>query len=108
LNTLCEKGSGALIGYCGLLVQTLDGLPELEIGYSLLPAHWDQGYATEAALTCKAFTNTHHLAQSIISIISLTNVASQRVVLNLGIHVEKITWDAANEVTIFRVALDAG
>jgi ribosomal-protein-alanine N-acetyltransferase len=107
LNTLRKKESGALVGYCGLLVQTVDGLPELEIGYSLLPTHWGQSYATEAALTCKAFANTHHLAQSIISIISLTNVASQRVALNLGMHVEKVTWYAANEVNIFRVALDA-
>jgi ribosomal-protein-alanine N-acetyltransferase len=108
LNTLREKGSGALVGYCGLLVQTVDGLPELEIGYSLLPAHWGRGYATEAAFTCKAFASTHYLAQSLISIISLTNVASQRVALNLGMHVEKVTWYAANEVNIFRVALNAG
>lgn len=103
-----EKGSDTLIGYCGLLVQTVDGLPELEIGYSLLPAHWGRGYATEAALTCKAFASTHHLAQSVISIISLTNVASKRVAFNLGMHVEKVTWYAANEVNVFRVALDAG
>jgi ribosomal-protein-alanine N-acetyltransferase len=108
LNTLREKGNGALVGYCGLLVQTVDGLPELEIGYSLLPTQWGRGYATEAALTCKAFARTHHLAKSVISIISLTNVASQRVALNLGMHVEKVTWYAANEVSIFRVALDAG
>jgi ribosomal-protein-alanine N-acetyltransferase len=106
LNTLREKSSGALVGYCGLLVQTVDGLPELEIGYSLLPAYWGQGYATEAALSCKAFANTHHLAQSVISIISLTNVPSQRVAFNLGMQVEKVTWYAANEVNIFRVALD--
>jgi ribosomal-protein-alanine N-acetyltransferase len=106
LNTLREKGSGALVGYCGLLVQTVDSLPELEIGYSLLPAYWGQGYATEAVLSCKAFANTHHLAQSVISIISLTNVPSQRVAFNLGMQVEKVTWYAANEVNIFRVALD--
>jgi ribosomal-protein-alanine N-acetyltransferase len=107
---LREKKSGTLVGYCGLLVQTVDGLPELEIDYSLLPAHWGwgQGYATEAALTCKAFANTHHLAPSVTSIISLTNVASQRVALNLGMHVEKLTWYAANEMNIFRMALDAG
>jgi ribosomal-protein-alanine N-acetyltransferase len=86
---LREKGSGTLVGYCGLLVQTVDGLPELEIGYLLLPAHWGQGYATEAAF-------------------SLTNVASQRVALNLGMHVEKVTWYADNEVSIFRVAIDVG
>jgi ribosomal-protein-alanine N-acetyltransferase len=105
LNTLREKATGALVGYCGLLVQTVDGLPELEIGYSLLPVYWGRGYATEAALACKAFASTHQLAQSLIAIISLTNVPSQRVALNLGMQVEKVTWYADNEVNIFRVAL---
>jgi hypothetical protein len=94
---LREKGSGTLVGYCGLLVQTVDGLPELEIGYSLLPTHWGRGYATEAALTCKAFARTHHLAPSLISIISLTNVTSQRVALNLGMYVKKGTRKGKEE-----------
>jgi ribosomal-protein-alanine N-acetyltransferase len=105
LNTLRERSSGALVGYCGLLVQQVDGLPELEIGYSLLPAYWGRGYATEAALTCKAFASAHHLAPSVICIISLSNMASQQVALNLGMHVDKVTWYAGNEVNIFRVAL---
>jgi ribosomal-protein-alanine N-acetyltransferase len=104
---LREKGSGALVSYCGLLVQTLDGLPELAIGYSLLPPQGGRGYATEAALTCQAFTRTHHEAQSVLSIISLTSVASQQVALNVGMPVEKVTWYAANEVSIFRAAFDA-
>jgi hypothetical protein len=73
----------------------------------LLPAHCSLGYAIEASFTCKAFTNTHHLTQSVVSIISLTNVASQQVALNLVMRVEKVTWYAANEVKIFRVAMNA-
>jgi hypothetical protein len=60
----------------------------------------------ERPLTRKAFASTHHLAPSVISIIRLTNVPSQRVARNLGMHVEKVTWYAANEVNIFRVAID--
>lgn len=67
--------------------------------------YWGRGYATEAASTCKAFARVHQLAPSVICIISLTNVPSQRVALNLGMQVEKVTWYANNEVNIFRVAL---
>lgn len=105
LNTLRERSTGALVGYCGLLVQQVDNVRELEIGYSLLPAYWGRGYATETALTCKAFARAHHLAPSLICLISRSNVASQQVALNLGMHVDKVTWYAGNEVRIFRVAL---
>lgn len=37
MNALIEKQSGKLIGHCGLLIQKVDGIQELEIGYSLLP-----------------------------------------------------------------------
>ncbi|MBN1984652.1 MAG: GNAT family N-acetyltransferase, partial [Prolixibacteraceae bacterium] len=48
-NVLVHKKSGEQIGMCGLLLQEVDGLEELEIGYSIHPAFWKQGYATEAA-----------------------------------------------------------
>jgi ribosomal-protein-alanine N-acetyltransferase len=105
LNTLRERSTGALVGYGGLLVQQVEGVTELEIGYSLLPAYWGLGYASEAALTCKAFATTHQLASSLISIISLSNEASQQVARKMGMQPEKVTWYAGNEVKIFRVAL---
>ncbi len=40
MNALIEKKNGKLVGHCGLLVQTVDGSQELEIGYSLLPEFW--------------------------------------------------------------------
>ncbi|MFO0507738.1 MAG: GNAT family N-acetyltransferase, partial [bacterium] len=36
MNALIEKATGKLIGHAGLLVQTVDGLAELEVAYSLL------------------------------------------------------------------------
>ncbi len=76
MNALINKNTGALIGQCGLLKQTIDNLQELEIGYSLLPAFRNQGYATEAAIKCKSFAFEHKLAQSLVSIIHIENKAS--------------------------------
>ena len=40
MNALVLKSTGDLIGHCGLLKQTVDGISEVEIAYSLLPKFW--------------------------------------------------------------------
>jgi ribosomal-protein-alanine N-acetyltransferase len=104
MNALIEKKSGRLIGHCGLLVQTVDAVSELEIGYSLLPTFWKKGYATEAAQKCRDFAFEHKFADSLISIISQTNIASQTVATRNGMASEKVTKYHGNEVFIFRIS----
>ena len=103
MNALIDKDTEALIGQCGLLKQTVDNLQELEIGYSLLPACRNQGYATEAAIKCKSFAFEHKLAQSLISIIHIKNKASQNVAIKNGMSLDKTTTYKNNPVQIFRV-----
>ena len=103
MNALIEKSSGKLIGHCGLLVQIVDGIPELEIGYSLLPDFWNRGYAFEAASHCREFAFKNDFSKSLISIISLTNGPSQKVALKNRMKIEKETNYNGNKVYIFRV-----
>jgi [ribosomal protein S5]-alanine N-acetyltransferase len=103
MNALIEKSSGLLVGHAGLLVQTVDGIQELEIAYSLLPQFWGKGYAIEAAGKCKEFAFENNLADSLISIISLTNLPSQKVAIKNGMHIDKQTVYKSNEVYVFRV-----
>lgn len=103
LNALISKDSGNLIGMCGLLIQTVDDIQELEIGYSILPEYWSQGYASEAAKKCKAYAFKHKLAESIISIIHIDNIGSQKVALNNGMHLDKTTTYKGIPVHIFRI-----
>lgn len=103
MNALILKSNGKLIGLCGLLVQTVDGQRELEIGYSILPEYWKQGYASEAALTCKNFAFTHGLANSLISIIQVDNIPSQKVAKQMGMELDTTTVYRDNPVHIFRV-----
>ncbi len=103
MNALIDKNTGALIGQCGLLMQTVNNLQELEIGYSLLPAFRNKGYATEVAIKCKSFAFEHKMAQSLISIIHIENKASQNVAIKNGMALDKTTTYKNNPVHIFRV-----
>lgn len=103
MNALICKESGQLIGQCGLLIQTVDNSKELEIGYSILPEYWEQGFATEAAKKCKEYAFENNLSQSLISIIHINNIGSQKVAINNGMYMDKTTQYKNNPVYIFRI-----
>jgi len=105
MNALIDKKTDEFIGQCGLLVQTVDGIRELEVGYSVLPKYWRKAYATEAAQKCKAFAKKNTFAKSLISIIHVDNIPSQKVAINNGMHLDKTTVYDNNPVHIFRVQL---
>jgi RimJ/RimL family protein N-acetyltransferase len=103
MNALILKESGQLVGICGLLVQTVDNTEELEIGYSVLPKFWLRGFAFEAAQKCKEYAFEQNYANSLISIIHVDNVPSQKVALKNGMLLDKTTSYKDNPVHIFRV-----
>ena len=103
MNAVVLKTSGKLIGLCGLLIQVVDGIEELEIGYSILPEFWQKGFATEAAKKCKEFAFENNLAESLISIVQVDNHPSQKVALNNGMFLDKTTVYLNNQVHIYRI-----
>ncbi|WP_422348759.1 GNAT family N-acetyltransferase [Flagellimonas sp.] len=103
MNALVLKSTGQLVGICGLLVQTVDGIEELEIGYSILPEFWLKGFAFEAAKKCKHYAFQNRLTDTLISIIHVDNVPSQMVALKNGMVLDKTTTYKDNPVHIFRV-----
>lgn len=105
MNALSHKSTNEFIGICGLLVQTVDDVQELEIGYSILPNHWKNGYATEAAVKCKEYAKVNDLTDSLISIIHVDNIPSQKVAQNNGMVLDKTTTYRNNPVHIFRIQL---
>ncbi|HMB62997.1 MAG TPA: GNAT family N-acetyltransferase [Eudoraea sp.] len=103
MNALILKSGKKLVGLCGLLVQSVDGITELEIGYSILPEYRRHGFATEAAIKCKEIAFAEKFSPSLISIIHVANLPSKKVARNNGMHLDKTTVYRNNPVAIYRV-----
>ena len=97
-NALIHKVTGEFVGQCGLLVQTVEGEKRLEVGYSILPKFWGQGYATEAAIRCKEFAFENNYCQNLMSIMHPDNIASEKVALKNGMTFEKFVPNYQAEV----------
>lgn len=84
-----RKSDGALLGRAGYGIHAPTGEPE--IGYSLYPQFWGQGYATEAAAGLRdwLFAETKH--DHFIGMADSRNAASLAVLARIGMtptHVE--------------------
>ena len=106
LLALENKETSQLVGMCGLLAQEVNGQPELEIGYHLLPAYWGNGYASEAAQFFKAFVRQHNLANSVVSIIHIENLRSQQVAIRNGMERGQKTDFQGKPVYIYRFSFE--
>ena len=80
------KGTGEMIGQCGLTRHVWHGRGMLEVGYLLRRVAWHQGYATEAARACMDYAFARLDAAEVCSIIRDTNRSSQRVALRNGME----------------------
>lgn len=97
------KATGEFIGQCGLVRQFVDGIPKWEVGYHLLKKYWDQGYATEAAVSCRDFCFENEMAETLIAIIHPENERSIKVAERTGMTHWKTTVFKGDEVKVMRV-----
>ncbi len=93
LHALINKNTNEFVGQCGLLAQTLDGEQQVEVGYHVFRKYWGQGYAPEAAKLFIDFGFQNNQATSIISIININNIKSQKVALkNNLVKIKQTKW----------------
>ena len=103
LQAIIHKGTNEFLGQCGLLLQEVDGLRELEVGYHFIRRYWGNGYAPEAAKMFIDYAFANDLAPSVISIIDVRNTNSQRVAEKNGLKKEKETvWNGIH-AHVYRV-----
>lgn len=104
LQWLVDKQSGETIGQCGLLLQSLNGQPALEVGYHILKKHWGKGYAPEAAALFLNYAFQNQLADRVISMIKTGNDKSKRVAEKNGLTLQEQTVWNGIEVWIYGVS----
>jgi RimJ/RimL family protein N-acetyltransferase len=104
---LLTTAEGVFVGDCGLTPQAVDGVTELEVGYHIVPALQNRGYATEAAAASRDFARTVLGANRLIAIIHPDNRPSQRVAEKIGLSPEKhAVVHGGREAVIYAAALD--
>lgn len=101
LWAVIHRADRALIGYCGLLHQSIAGVPEIEVGYRLHPTYWRCGLATEAAIAVRDYAFEILQVSRLIAIIQPENVRSIRVAEKLGMHSEQNTFYRGIPVCIY-------
>lgn len=103
LLALTLKENNQLIGFCGLLHQSVDGEHFIELGYRLDQAFWGKGMATEAALAIKNFAFNQLKIATLIAIIHHENTASKHVASKVGMKFMKQTNFKCVLVDVFMI-----
>jgi len=103
------KDTGELAGFTGLAVPTFlpEIMPAVEIGWRLGRAYWGQGLATEAAQRVVTHARAALDLRRLVSIHVVGNEASARVMVKLGMTLERETVqpDTGRPVRVYAMNL---
>lgn len=104
LHAIFNHETNDFIGLCGLLTQSIEDNTEIEVGYHILKKFQNLGYATEAAKLFIDYAFQHNICSTIVSIINVENVKSQRVAEKNGLCLERqLTMYDNEDVFIYRL-----
>jgi ribosomal-protein-alanine N-acetyltransferase len=95
-----DKQSGEFVGSFAII--PLPSKPgEIQLGYSLLPAHWGKGYATELAIAGLDFFRKNFKVPVIYAVTEKPNIASQKVLLKAGFSAAGSFIEKTKELLLF-------
>ncbi len=77
-----EKATGAFVGSFAII--PLENTNSMQLGYSLLPAYWGKGFATELAKAGLVYVFTQTGLDEIFGVTESENIDSQKVLLKAG------------------------
>ncbi len=86
-----DRATGEFLGNVGPTVQPVDGIDEVELGWSITPRRARQGIATDAALVCRDYCFDVLGLDHVISLVRPENTPSRGVAEKLGMTVWKET-----------------
>lgn len=88
-----DRETGEFLGNVGPALQAVDGVDEIELGWSVTPRRARQGIATEAAAACRDWVFGATTVDRVISLILPENEPSRGVAEHLGMTVWKdVLW----------------
>ena len=99
------RETGAFVGDCGLTIQDVEGVDEVEVGYHVRTLFQGNGYATEAAAACRDYARDVVACSRLIAIIKPDNIPSQRVAENIGLTLERELARREHLVRIYSMSL---
>jgi RimJ/RimL family protein N-acetyltransferase len=97
-----HKETRKFMGWCGPMIFVVEGVTEVELGYTLRRPWWGNGYATEAAQSGLVHAQQTVGLRRIISLIDPRNDRSLRVAAKLGLQKERLTEWNSTPTYIFR------
>lgn len=107
LWAVCLKGTGEMIGDCGLSMQPIHGKMLPEIGYHIARSFQRQGYAAEAARACRDWAFEHTSFPAIYSYMKKSNLPSIAVARANGMtFVEEYTDAEGEQTVVYAVSRD--
>lgn len=87
------------IGLCGLIKR--DSLPDIDLGYALLPPYEGKGYAHEIAAATVAYAKNSLDLRQLLAITQADNAASIRLLEKLGFQYDKMVQQAEESLMLF-------
>jgi RimJ/RimL family protein N-acetyltransferase len=86
-----------LAGFTGLAVPYFlpEVMPAVEIAWRLGRPHWGQGIATEGSSAALGYGFVDRGLDRVIAVVQIGNDASERIMIKLGMHIERETIDPA-------------
>lgn len=99
---LIEKGSARFIGFCGLNLESIEGVEEIHVGYRLARPFWGRGLATEAVQAVLRLGFQELALPAISAIVEPQNIASVRVLEKSGFSLFEDQTFHERSVRIYR------
>lgn len=98
------KGTGEMIGDCGITMQNIHGSMLPEVGYHIRADQQRKGYASEAAAACIQWAFENRDFPAVYSYMKYTNEASQRTAMKNGMQFVEEYEDPDNLYTrVYRI-----
>ena len=104
--TVRDRGTGEILGFCGLKVVSFRDREVLNLFYRLAPSAWGAGIATEAATAVVEWAGRNLPEWTILARVRPENLASQKVALRAGLiraaHLDEPGEDGPDEMFTLR------